>query len=487
MKSKEKSTRKYWIIAAAALLLVAGAFAAYRWWYLPSQVVEGEESSIQTATARRGDITLYAAGAGTLIPAAEVDVSFDISDGIQEELVELLVGVGDKVEAGDVLARLDDSDRQENFVEAQRDLRELTSASAKAEIEITLAQTMIDLEDDINNLVGLISLAVYKAEGYVEKYTTSLTEAQATYGVDPSDENEALLKSAEQDMKWAESNLRVQWQYYENEYVPEYFEAYYWDGNEKVWFTDGPTDAEIASVRAQISLAEATISELEVLLEALKNDQDLPEDATGSKASAIRQARQDVEDALEDLEATNLTAPISGTVTIINVDVSEKVGNEVVLVISDLTPPTLEAYFDESDWKNVQNGFPVEVIFDALPDSIYEGQVVHVDPGLVSQQNTTVVYAVVELDTSRTGWDELPVGSAAGVDVIGGKAENAVLVPAEALREISEGEYAVFVMEDGEPRMKLVEVGLQDLIYAEIISGIKQGDVVTTGQVETAQ
>ncbi len=67
---------------------------------------------IQTATARRGDITLYAAGAGTLIPAAEVDVSFVISDGIQEELVELLVGVGDQVEAGDVLARLDDSDRQ---------------------------------------------------------------------------------------------------------------------------------------------------------------------------------------------------------------------------------------------------------------------------------------------------------------------------------------------------------------------------------------
>jgi HlyD family secretion protein len=487
MKSKEKSTRKYWIIAATVVLVIVGGFAAYQWLYLPTKIVESEGTSVQTATARRGDITLYAAGAGTLIPAAEVDVSFDISDGIHEELVELLVEVGDQVEAGDVLARLDDSDRQENLIEAQQDLRELTSASAIAEIEITLAQTMIDLEDDINNLVGLISLAVYKAEEYVEKYTTSLTEAQAAYGVDPSDENESLLKSAEQDMKWAESNLRVQWQYYENEYVPEYFEAYYWDGNEKVWFTDGPTEAEIASVRAQIGLAEATILELEVLLEALKNDQDLPEDATGSKASAVRQARQDVEDAQEGLEATNLTAPISGTVTIINVDVLEMVGNEVVLVISDLTPPTLEAYFDESDWKNVQEGFPVEVIFDALPDSVYEGQVVHVDPGLVSQQNTTVVYAVVELDTSRTGWDELPVGSAAGVDVIGGKAENAVLVPAEALREISEGEYAVFVMEDGEPRMKLVEVGLQDLIYAEIISGIKQGDVVTTGQVETAQ
>jgi len=163
------------------------------------------------------------------------------------------------------------------------------------------------------------------------------------------------------------------------------------------------------------------------------------------------------------------------------------VGNDVVMVISDLTPPTLEAYFDESDWKNIQEGFPVEVIFDALPDTVYEGQVVHVDPGLVSQNNTTVVYSIVELDISQTGWGELPVGSAAGIDVIGGRAENAILVPVEALREISDGEYAVFVLEDGEPRMKLVEVGLQDMIYAEIISGIKQGDRVTTGQVETTQ
>ncbi|MCK4800821.1 MAG: hypothetical protein KAS84_02450, partial [Anaerolineales bacterium] len=72
-------------------------------------------------------------------------------------------------------------------------------------------------------------------------------------------------------------------------------------------------------------------------------------------------------------------------------------------------------------------------------------------------------------------------------DVIGGRADNAVLIPVEALREISDEEYAVFVMEDGEPKMRLVEVGLQDLIYAEIISGLSQGDVVTTGQVETGQ
>jgi multidrug efflux pump subunit AcrA (membrane-fusion protein) len=485
MKKKGNSTRLYWIISLAAIVLGAGGFSAYRFWYLPSQEVISEEASVQTATARRGDIILYAAGAGSLIPAAQVDVSFDISDGIQEVLAELLVKVGDKVEAGDVLARLDDSNRKDNLVNAQRDLRELTSASAMAAVEKELAQAKVNLEETTNSLIGLVSPAVFRAEEYLEEYTKALAEAQATAEDSSSEEKESLLKEAEQNLRWAESNLQVQVQYYQEVYLPDNFTGFYWDDNNKVEFIDAPTEAEIATVRAEISGYEASIVELEILLTALNNNEDLPEEATGSRASALRKARQAVDDALEDLGATSLMAPISGTVTSVYADESEKVGNEVVLVISDLTPPTLDAYFDESDWKNVQEGYPVEVIFDVLPNLVYEGKVVHVDPGLVSQSNTTVVSSIVELDTSKTGWDDLPVGSAASVDVIGGRAENAVLVPVEALREISDGEYAVFVMEDGEPRMRMVEVGLQDLIYAEIISGLKVGDVVTTGQVET--
>ena len=485
MKKKGRSNRIYWIIALAVIVLGVGGFSAYRFWYLPSQEVVSEEATVQTATARRGDIILYAAGAGSLIPAAEVDVSFEISDGIQEVLIELLVGVGDKVEAGDVLARLDESDRQDNLVDAQRDLRELTSASTIALIERELAQTKINLEKTTNDLIGLISPVVYRAEEYLEEYTITLADALSAADSSPSDEADQRVKEAEQNLDWAISNLQAQQRYYQDVYLPDNFTSYYWDDGIKVEFIDAPTDAEIASVRAEVSGDDASIAELEILLFALKNNEDLPEEATGSRAAALRRARQAVDDAQEDLEATSLIAPISGTITAVYANESEKVGNEVVLVISDLTPPTLEAYFDESDWKNVREGYPVEVIFDALPDNIFVGGVVHVDPGLVSQNNTTVVYSLVQLDTSKTGWDDLPVGSAAGVDVIGGRAENAILVPVEALREISDDEYAVFVMEDGEPRMKMVEVGLQDLIYAEIISGLKAGDVVTTGQVET--
>ncbi len=152
---------------------------------------------------------------------------------------------------------------------------------------------------------------------------------------------------------------------------------------------------------------------------------------------------------------------------------------------SEITAHTLEVYFDESDWGKIRVGYEVEVIFDALPEKTFVGQVVHVDPALANEQNTVVVRGLIELDISTTGWNDLPFNSAASVDVIGGRAENVVTVPVEALREISDGEYAVFVLENGELEMRMVEVGLQDLLYAEIVSGLEVGDVVTTGQVET--
>jgi len=79
----------------------------------------------------------------------------------------------------------------------------------------------------------------------------------------------------------------------------------------------------------------------------------------------------------------------------------------------------------------------------------------------------------------------LPAGLNAAVEIIGGRTEDALLVPVEALRELGPGEYAVFVMVDGEPTLRVVEVGLMDFTYAEIISGLEPGDVVSTGVVET--
>jgi multidrug efflux pump subunit AcrA (membrane-fusion protein) len=163
--------------------------------------------------------------------------------------------------------------------------------------------------------------------------------------------------------------------------------------------------------------------------------------------------------------------------------VGDTVGTGSVITIADLSQPYLEVFLDESDWANVSAGYPVEVIFDILPEKIFTGEVIQVDPGLYTSGNTSVVRALVKLDISDSF--NLPLGTAASVDVIGGRAENAILIPVEALRETSPGAYAVFVVEDGKPRLRVIEVGIKDLLYAEVKYGLEAGEIVTTGITET--
>jgi len=66
---------------------------------------------------------------------------------------------------------------------------------------------------------------------------------------------------------------------------------------------------------------------------------------------------------------------------------------------------------------------------------------------------------------------------------VAGEARNALLVPVQALRELSEGQYAVFVVgTDGQLEMRMVKVGLKDYVNAEIRSGLQRGEVVSLGE-----
>ena len=85
-----------------------------------------------------------------------------------------------------------------------------------------------------------------------------------------------------------------------------------------------------------------------------------------------------------------------------------------------------------------------------LPDDTYKGTVTLVYPELDTSSNSSLVHAIVKLNDK---FDKtLPSGTSAAVDVISGKAENAVLVPVEALHKIDDGRYTLFVMENGSRR-----------------------------------
>ena len=240
---------------------------------------------------------------------------------------------------------------------------------------------------------------------------------------------------------------------------------------------DGPSAGEIALAEANLALAEAKYATLEIG----------PDPAEIALAEAnLTNAQAKLALAREDRAVIDLLASFDGTIMSIGASVGEAVGTGAIITLADLKQPVLEVYLDEADLDKVAVGFEVEVVFDSLPDDMFTGQVTEVSPSLQTVSNVDAVLAWVQLDAdSFSKPQSLPVGSNASVDVIGGRAQNAVLVPVEAVREIGPDEYAVFVMEDGEPRLRIVTIGLMDYTSAEIISGLDAGEVVTTGVVET--
>jgi RND family efflux transporter MFP subunit len=249
-------------------------------------------------------------------------------------------------------------------------------------------------------------------------------------------------------------------------------------------YSQKPTQRQMDEAQANLDLAKAKLTNAQNYLSALTGGS-VPSDATGSNMAALRQVQLDVKTAQTNLDSATLYAPMSGTVMSLNVTVGETIsGNLTIMTIDDLSQATIQFYLDASDWTNAKVGYEASVSFDALTGQTFSGKVIKIMPGLVSVQNSSMVEGTALLDKSV---DEigLPVGVEAAIDVISGQATNAVLIPVEALHKLSDNTYTVFVMENGKPVLRSVEVGLQDDTYAEIKSGLEAGEVVTTGVVET--
>ncbi|MGZ8884695.1 MAG: hypothetical protein ACXW0U_07285, partial [Halobacteriota archaeon] len=102
------------IIIVIALLITAG------WYYYYQDNASTQSASsaeVLTEVVRRGDLTLSASGTGTLI--AQTDASFGFETNGQ--VTHVYIKVGDEVEAGRVLAQLDNNLAQMEYVEAQQD------------------------------------------------------------------------------------------------------------------------------------------------------------------------------------------------------------------------------------------------------------------------------------------------------------------------------------------------------------------------------
>jgi multidrug efflux pump subunit AcrA (membrane-fusion protein) len=428
-----------------------------------------DEEELQTATARRGDLSLVATGTGSLVPATEVDLGFDTSG----ELAEILVAVGDEVEAGQVLARLDPTSAEAALTEAETALRELTSPLAVAQAQLAVANAREALR--ITQYTYTVQQEGHRAtEETVKSAKAKLVMAREALD-QAKDAYDGASGSLSEDPGKAQAYIRY----------ASARSAYNSALATYNWYTGHPTEIEQAQLEADVAVTEAELAEAEALLAAL-TDEAPPEGAFGSGVTALEKAQANVALAREGLEAIELRAPMAGTITAINGTVGETVGGSSVMTLMDLSQPHVEFYLDQTDIDKASDGLEVEVTFDAYPDVVYSGTVTGIDPVLTTAGGVSALHGFAALTPQAgEGAPRLLVGLSAAVDVIAGRVEDAVLVPIEALREITPDTYAVFVVDSaGELEMRMVEVGLQDETFAAITSGLEAGEIVSTGIVE---
>jgi len=446
------------------LLLAGGGFTYYKLGMQPAAPnSQTNGQTPQTAAVRKGSLEISTTGSGTLVAAAEKDVSFSVSGVVGAVYVK----VGDQVKEGALLAEL-------------TDLEQLEADVASSKVALLTAQK--ELQDLYKNAdVALAdAYAVYvEAKNTYEDADVSLKRKD--YARCSQQMNTLYL---EEYQKWIDRVKNLEERYPDSdELIDARNELATAKANYE--YCIGFTDQEILESEADYEIAKANYNKAQAELEALQAANGIDPDELILAQAQVTSAELSLRIAEEALEGAALTAPFDGTIVAVKVNIGEEVKNSAFITIADLSQLYLDIYLDETDMDMIGVGHKVYAVFDALPNVIFTGEVVQVNPKLVSSGQYNMVQGLVKLDNSalETG-QNMPLGLSATVDVVAGSAENVLLVSVEALHEQEDGSYTVYVMNGETPEQREVEIGLKDYTYAEVLNGLRQGEVVAIGNVE---
>lgn len=211
---------------------------------------------------------------------------------------------------------------------------------------------------------------------------------------------------------------------------------------------------------------------------------------------SLREAYLQRDKLYEQLEDYTIKSPISGTVVTKNKKAGEKIeggagassgDSNVLAVIYDMSSLCFQLDVDELDVKKVKVGQEVVVTADAVEGKVYSGVVENVSVNGTIGTNVVTTYPVkVRIQDFD---DNLLPGMNVEATITVDKAENAIAVPVNA---INRGNTVYIKGEKTDDKDMApegfktvhVEIGISNDNFAEIISGLSEGDVVYVTPVE---
>lgn len=267
--------------------------------------------------------------------------------------------------------------------------------------------------------------------------------------------------------------------------------------------------AELANIEAQIAAKRANIKQAELSLTrvtslhaqnyASQEDVEAAEatlevytaelDALNAQKSS---AEVKVSTAQIALNRTKVTAPMAGTVVAVVVDAGQTVNASMdaptIVKLANLDKMIVKAEISEADVVHVAPGQNVRFSILGEPNKAFEATVRDVEPAPSEIEDSDTIstdeaiYYNGRLEVENPD-HLLRIGMTTEVSIVLDEAVDVLTVPSSALSSTPEGYYTVEIYDerDNTREARQVEVGLNNKVTAEIISGLNEGDLVVTG------
>ncbi|NLS78880.1 MAG: efflux RND transporter periplasmic adaptor subunit [Chloroflexi bacterium] len=493
--------------ALSALLLAALLVFATGCQQTPAQ--SGAEDLTSTAQVTRGDMAEVVRLAGQVIPLDSRQLTFGTVGGAVREV---LVRQGQEVEKDQELVKLDTSDLERRLYESQADLK--VAEAILAEAQRAASQTDIaQAEAELASAEYALSQAKYDLELATKAGLAPLEEAVANA--------KAAVQEAQDQLAMMEIQLNLS-SIRTLEYQQAFFQRAIRDAQTDAERKDNQealADVERKMLQARTSRANSmqemrdriadmkeAQAQAEAKLERVRSGQEDPtktlrlaqEQATaqaeaarkkledlraGLDTDAIKAARtafQAAEARVKDIEdliaATTLRAPFSGIVFATFVTPDQTVGpSDNIIYLVDAKTLRVRAQASEMDVVRLQLGQPVRITFDTYPGLMFDGEMLELPLRGAQSQGISAFPIVTSLDP---GESDIRPGMVANLRVVIGEKLDVLMVPTAAIRYQGIDTYVVLPGADGTTEQRSVEIGMNDGIMAEVLSGLSEGETV---------
>lgn len=448
---------KRWMWIVIAFIVAVGAYFGSR--ALRQDQAASSVEDLQTELIAKGALTATVGATGMVRADQSVLLTFRTSGTIGE----VMVGLGDQVSEGDLLASLIKSS--------------LPSSIILAEAEVVSAQRALDDLLNSGQERAAAQLALAQAEDALEsaQYTFTVRQQGNRASTNTIDAARANLILAEQETDAAKaafdrlsgrpdddparalalSNLAA---------ARSHRDSVQRNLN---WFLGFPDEVEQGLLDADLAIAEARLDDAQREWERVKD---------GPALDDIAAAEARLEAARANMELAQINAPFGGTVTSVEIKRGDQVSTgSVAFGLADFSPLLVDVQLSEVDINRIQVDQPVQLVFDAILDRTYEGVVVEL--GLVGSSIQGVVNFPITIELIEPDGLVKP-GMTAAVNIVIEQMDDVLRVPNRAVR-LSNGERVVYLLEGDNSVPVPVELGASSEVYSEVLGGeIEEGDLV---------